>query len=381
MTEKKNAMQHFDSKQKILFTPGPLTTTLSVKLAMLKDIGSRDEELAHMVKDINQQVLELGQCDPKNFACILMQGSGTFGVESVLSSVVGTNDKILILENGAYGRRLEAIARAHKLPFSVCRFAENQVVDHKVVRDYLIKERFTHMAMIHCETTTGVLNPLSHIGGLAKEFNISFVVDAMSTFGGIPVDIPENNIDFLISSSNKCIEGVPGFSFIVANIEKLKNSEGKARTLSLDLLAQYKGFLAEGQFRFTPPTHVIAAFHKALTLLKAEGGVAARFRRYQNNHSVLVDKMTKMGFLCYIESALQSCIITSFRYPNDVHFDFHDFYQRLKDRGYLIYPGKVSDADCFRVGTIGHVFPHDVENLTAAIAQVLKEMKISLFCS
>lgn len=367
-----------DTKEKILFTPGPLTTSRKVKEAMLFDCGSRDHYLADVIAFIRSRLLMIGGCSVKDYASILLSGSGTYGVESVLSSIIGDNDHLLILDNGAYGRRLDQIAKAHKLPHQTMTFPEDQIPDAELVRKCLSQDRFTHIAMIHCETTTGILNPIEAIGDIAEKHGASLIVDAMSSFGGIPIKIPNIPIDFLISSSNKCIEGAPGFSFIIAKRSSLFCAEGKARTLGLDLLAQYRGLEQDGLFRFTPPTHVLLAFKAALELFEQEGGVDARAARYQKNHAVLLTKMSSMGFSCYLEPNRQSFIITSFRFPREPRFDFDDFYQRLSEYGYLIYPGKVSDADCFRIGTIGHIFPHDVENLMSAIERALDAMSIAL---
>lgn len=367
-------LDYCDTKDKILFTPGPLTTSSDVKLAMLHDMGSRDEKFIQIVKSIREKLLSLACCPADQFSSILIPGSGTYGVESVLSSVIGQNDRLLILENGAYGKRLEMIAKAHNINYATLHFKEDQETNPQTVKDRLKGEHFTHIAMIHCETTTGLLNPIAAIGTLAKEYGLSFIVDAMSSFGGIPIDIPNNHIDFLISSANKCIESVPGFSFVIANKTALLQSEGKARTLSLDLFLQYRGFEADGQFRFTPPTHAILAFGRALENLSQEGGIKARYQRYRANHQLLLSKMTNMGFLCYLEPSKQSPIITSFKFPTNLQFSFVDFYKKLGQRGYLIYPGKVSDADCFRIGTIGHIFLSDIENLTSAIERVMGDM-------
>lgn len=367
-----------DSKEKILFTPGPLSTSLKVKQAMLNDMGSRDEDFAHLVRLIEEKLLTIAGCSNAEYAAILIPGSGTYGVESVLSSVIGPDDKLLIIENGAYGKRIELIAKAHGLRHEVVRFDEGAPIDPDVVSQRLAEGGLSHVAMVHCETSTGMLNPLLKIGIACKMFQAHLIVDAMSSFAGVPMDIPNIPIHYLISSSNKCIEGVPGFCFVIANIKELLRSEGKARTLGLDLLAQYRAFIHDGRFRFTPPTHVIAAFKVALELLEQEGGVVMRHKRYQENHAALTERMKKLGFKPYVKSEYQSPIITSFYYPQHPSFDFETLYHQLKYRGFLIYQGKLSEADCFRIGTIGHIFPHDIDNLVSAIARVCESMSIPL---
>ena len=229
----------------------------------------------------------------------------------------------------------------------------------------------THVAVVHCETTTGILNPIQELGQVAKAHGRLFIVDAMSSFGAIPIDFAAAGIDYLISSANKCIEGVPGFSFVFARRDALLACEGCARSLSLNLLDQLRAFEKNGQFRYTPPTHAILAFEQALIELEQEGGLAARAERYRRNHEVLVQGMSKLGFRPFLDPRLQSYIITSFHYPEDARFKFDNFYRRLSDKGFLIYPGKLSQADTFRVGSIGRIFESDVRALLSAIQQTL----------
>ena len=230
------------------------------------------------------------------------------------------------------------------------------------------------MAVVHCETTTGIFNPIKSIGQLVNKYGKTFIVDAMSSFGGVPLDIHESRIDFLISSSNKCIEGVPGFSFVISNRDELKKAKGQARSLTMDLYAQWEGLEKNGQFRFTPPTHSIVAFHQALKELEEEGGVEARSNRYRKNYETLVNGMREMGFKEYLANDLQGWIITSFLYPENNSFDFEEFYSRLNTRNFIIYPGKLSEANCFRIGNIGQIFKEDVKGLLEAIAEVKAEM-------
>lgn len=225
--------------------------------------------------------------------------------------------------------------------------------------------------MVHSETTTGLLNRINEVADVLKGRDITFIVDAMSSFGGIPIDIEELGIDFLISSANKCIQGVPGFGFIIARKDKMLATKGNARSLSLDIYAQWETMeQGKGKWRFTSPTHVVRAFYQALQELKEEGGIAARHHRYEENHSVLVKGMRELGFTPLLSDDKQGCIITSFYYPSQ-KFDFQDFYNNLKAKGYVIYPGKISEADTFRIGTIGDVYPSDIEELLSAIRTVI----------
>jgi 2-aminoethylphosphonate-pyruvate transaminase len=367
-------------RQKRLFTPGPLTTSRTVKEAMLLDIGSRDDDFITVLRDIHRQLLELGGVSQaQGYEAVLMQGSGTFGIEAVLSCAIPSTGKLLILVNGAYGERMVQIASRHRLATETIRWPEHQAVDPAAVERRLAEEPgITHVAMVHCETTTGILNPVEAIGKLVPSSGRTFIADAMSSFGAIPLSLAAAGIDFLISSANKCIEGVPGFSFVLARREKLEACKGCARTLSLDLFEQWRGMESNGQFRFTPPTHAILAFAQALRELEAEGGVAGRAKRYQSNHRILVEGMMALGFKPYLSPEAQSWIITAFHYPGDPAFRFDEFYRRLAEQGMVIYPGKLGQVECFRIGNIGRLTSADMEELLRAIAAVLRAMDITV---
>jgi len=365
------------TRGKLLFTPGPLSTSETVKQATLRDLGSRDAEFLSLVENIRRRLLELGHVADGSYVAVLMQGSGTFAVESVLSSVISNNGRLLVAINGAYGHRIAKIATVLKIPCETIDFEEAAPVSAERLCAALAQDsRITHVATVHCETSTGLLNPIAELGRVVHESGRILIVDAMSSFGGIPIDLAENHIDFLVSSANKCIQGIPGFGFVLARRDLLQASEGSPRSVSLDLLAQWKGLESDGQFRFTPPTHALLAFWQALHELEQEGGIEARASRYAANQRELMRGMSKLGFDAYLPPEHQSQIITSFRVPGDRRFDFSAFYQRLSELGFLIYPGKVSNADCFRIGTIGHIFPKDLQDLVAAIERVLVEMQI-----
>ncbi len=363
---------------KPLFTPGPLTTSRTVKQSMLRDLGSRDAEFIDTVRRVRESLLRVaGVSRDAGWEAVLMQGSGTFGIEAVISSVVPRDGKLLVVINGAYGERIARIASVHGIETVALRCAEDTTPRRADVEAALRKnDGVTDVAIVHCETTTGILNPVESIGEAVREHGVTYHVDSMSAFGALPLDLDAAGVDYLVSSANKCIEGVPGFSFVICRRQALLASEGRARTLSLDLLAQWRGLEANGQFRFTPPTHAILAFERALAELEAEGGVAARGARYAANQRCLVGGMRALGFREYLAPELQGPIITSFRYPEDPRFDFEDFYARLNERGFVIYPGKVSDADCFRIGSIGRLFESDVRALLAAIGATLADMGV-----
>jgi 2-aminoethylphosphonate-pyruvate transaminase len=365
------------SGDKLLFTPGPLTTSETVKRAMLHDLGSRDAAFSDLVRDIRNRLLQLAGVDDGTCEAVLMQGSGTFGVESVLSSVVPRDEKLLVAINGAYGRRMAQIAKTLAIETETIVTPESRPMDPGQIENALTRDpAITHIGIVHCETTTGILNPVREVGSLARKLRRTFIVDAMSSFGGIPIDIRDWGIDFLISSANKCIQGVPGFSFVLARRDLLLEAEGRARSVSLDLVSQWKEMESSGQFRFTPPTHVLLAFWQALQELEAEGGVAARASRYAENQRILMAGMRELGFEPYLPPKHQSHIITTFRYLRHPKFAFPEFYQRLSERGFVIYPGKLTECDCFRIGTIGHIFPKDVRGLLVAIQSSLEEMGI-----
>ncbi len=371
------------ARDKTLFTPGPLTTSQTVKQAMLRDLGSRDVEFIQTVRSIRRALLDLaGVSRETGYEAVLMQGSGTFGLESVIGSTVPPDGKLLVIINGAYGDRIAKIARVLKIDTATLKSPEDTLPKLADLNRTLAQDpAITNVAVVHCETTTGIINPIEEIGQAVKRHGKVFFVDSMSTFGAVPFDFEKCGIDFLVSSANKCIEGVPGFSFAICSRDSLHATEGWARSLSLDLLAQWRGLEQNGQFRFTPPTHAILAFEQALRELQAEGGVKGRAARYRDNFQALVTGMREMGFGEYLSPELQGTIITTFRYPNHPHFQFENFYTRLNDKGFVIYPGKVSNIDCFRIGNIGRLFECDMLALLAAIQATLGEMDIELPCN
>jgi 2-aminoethylphosphonate-pyruvate transaminase len=372
------------AKDKTLFTPGPLTTSQTVKQAMQRDLGSREVAFIEGVRRIRQSLLTVAGVakDEGDYEAVLMQGSGTFGLESVIGSTVPPNGKLLVIINGAYGDRIARIAEVLKIDTVRLEYAVDvQPVADDVDRILTEDHAITNVVVVHCETTTGIINPIEQIGQVVKRHEKSYFVDSMSAFGAVQFDFEKCGIDFLVSSANKCIEGVPGFSFVICRRESLRATEGWARSVSLDLLAQWQGLEASGQFRFTPPTHVILAFEQALVELQAEGGVTGRAARYRDNYEVLVAGMRGMGFSEYLRPELQGTIITAFRYPIHPRFQFDEFYAGLNDKGFVIYPGKVSNIDCFRIGNIGHLFKPHIDALLEGIRVTLDEMEVELPCS
>ena len=355
-----------------LLTPGPLTTTDTVKEEMLFDRCTWDDEYKQITQKIRGQLLAVAGVSPGEYTVVLLQGSGSFGVEATLTTALGEEDKCLIVTNGAYGDRMVAMANYMGLPHTVYatpyeRPPEAQEIEAILQQDQAI----THIAMVHCETTTGISNPLEVIAALAKTQGKTLIVDAMSSFGGIKIPVEQLGIDFLISSANKCIQGVPGFCFVLAKRVKLLECEGNARSLSLDLFDQWKQMDRDGKWRFTSPTHAVAAFSRALDELAAEGGVLARSARYRANNRLLREGLKELGFAAYVSEPLQSPIITTFLFPQ-IDFDFVDFYHYVKERGFVLYPGKLTELDSFRIGNIGEIYEADIQKLIQVIAEYLR---------
>lgn len=360
-----------------LLTPGPLTTTATVKKEMMVDHCTWDDDYKSITQRIRAKLLELAHVSSDEYTVVLMQGSGSFGVESVLSSVVGKDEKVLICSNGAYGKRMVEICKHAGINYEHYEENYDKIPNAGIVAEYLKKDNsITHVSMVHSETTSGIINDIEAVGKVVKAAGKTFIVDAMSSFAGVEIPVADWGIDFLISSANKCIQGVPGFSFIICRRDKLIESKGKARSLCLDLFDQWQCMEKDGKWRFTSPTHTVLAFARALKELDEEGGILARHQRYAENNRLLIDKMKEMGFKTYIGSEHQGPIITTFFYPEDTSFEFHEFYQYIKERGYAIYPGKVTDLETFRIGNIGEIYREDIEKVTDIIADFLKQKRV-----
>lgn len=370
---KKENMNKENNNPYLLLTPGPLTTTRSVKETMMKDWCTWDNNYNSIVQNIRQKLVELAQASQEKYTSVLMQGSGTFAVESVIGTVIPQNGKLLILANGAYGQRIATIAQYLNINYKLIDFGELAAPDIDTIDNALENDKdITHVAVVHCETTTGIINPIEDIAKVVKEHNRTYIVDAMSSFGGVPIAVEELGIDFIISSANKCVQGVPGFGYIIANKAKLEKTKGQARSLSLDLYDQWNTMESNhGKWRFTSPTHTVRAFAQALKELEEEGGIEARFKRYTTNQHTLVKGMRKLGFKTLLNNKLHSPIITTFLSPEESWYEFNSFYQNLKSKGFVIYPGKVTNYNCFRIGNIGDIFPEDIEQLILAIKETV----------
>lgn len=359
-----------------LLTPGPLTTSLGVKQAMLKDWGSRDPAFIALNADIRRRLVDAAGAG-EDYTCVPVQGSGTFAIEATLGTVVPRQGKLLVLVNGAYGERMVKIMHCLGRSVIALTCAENEIHDPGEVQSTLQGEpAIGHVAVVHCETTSGILNPIAPIADKVHAEGRALIVDAMSSFGALPLDARALNATAVVASSNKCLEGAPGMGYAIVRKDVLEGCAGNSPSLALDLYDQWRSMEANGQWRFTPPTHVMAAFHQALLEHEAEGGVPGRHGRYKKNCDVLVRGMQELGFVPLLSADRQAPIIVTFHMPADERFDFKVFYDRLAARGYVIYPGKLTVAPSFRIGCIGQVMPEDMEQATAVIGEELLAMGV-----
>ena len=361
-----------------LLTPGPLTTSYQVKAQMLRDWGSWDDDFRAMTQEMRDRLLALIGDGAEAFDCVPMQGSGSFSVEAMLGTFIPTSGKALVLANGAYGQRsaqtLQYLNRDHiildkgdYLP------PRGEMVAQILAQDPAI----THVVAIHCETSSGILNPIEEISQATYAAGRALLIDSMSAFGALPLDANQIRYEALVSSANKCIEGVPGFGFVIARKTALEAAKGNSHSLCLDLHAQWAHMNKTGQWRYTPPTHVVAAFLEALRAHEAEGGVAARGARYRQNRDVIVEGMRSLGFETLLKDRWLSPIIVTFFCPADPKFKFEQFYTLMKKKGFIIYPGKLTKLDSFRVGCIGQMDAHIMRQVVNAAQEALNEMDVT----
>jgi 2-aminoethylphosphonate-pyruvate transaminase len=360
----------------LLLTPGPLTTAESTRRAMLHDWGSRDAVFIEMTARVRRRLVEIA--GGGDLVAVPVQGSGTFAVEAALGTFVPRDGKVLILVNGAYGARMARICAVMGRAHATLETAEDVPPSAAAVDAALAAgPGISHVAMVYCETTSGILNPVAEVAAVVARRRRRLLLDAMSAFGALPLDMAALECDAVMASANKCLEGVPGIGFVVARAAALRDCEGRAHSVSLDLHDQWRYMDRTGQWRFTPPTHVLAAFDHALDLFLAEGGVAGRGARYRNNCRILIDGLHAMGFETLLPDHLQAPIIVTVRTPADSRFHFETFYESLRERGYVIYPGKLTVADSFRVGCIGRVGEAEMRGALDAMRAVLKEMEVA----
>jgi len=360
-----------------LLTPGPLTTSHETKEAMLHDWGSRDASFIETNTRVRRSLLEIANAQSTH-VCVPLQGSGTFVVEAALCTLIPKGAKALILINGAYGKRMAKILDYAERAYVVQETPEDTPPDLAALDAALAGDAdISHVLTVHCETTSGILNPVEEIAETVARHGRSLIIDAMSAFGAVELDAQRVPFDAVMASSNKCLEGVPGMGFALIRQSVLEGCEGNAHSLSLDLYDQWRAMEANAQWRFTPPTHVIVAFDAAIAQFQAEGGVAGRHARYAENCRILVDGMRGLGFETLLPDALQAPIIVTFKMPADPAFDFQAFYDRVKDAGYVLYPGKLTVAPSFRVGCIGHLGADDMRTALTTMTDILADMGVA----
>lgn len=377
MTEHQPRRGASETGDPLLLTPGPLTTSKAVKAVMVHDWGSRDAAFLKVNREVLERLPEIVN-GAGTHVTVPMQGSGTFAVEAMLTTFVPRDGKCLLLINGAYGHRAKKILDIAGRATAVHETAEDTPPDLAALDAMLAADRgISHVFAVHCETTSGILNPVAEIGDIVARHGRRYLIDAMSAFGALPLDAGRTVFDAVAASSNKCIEGVPGLGFVICREAALAETEGNATTLVLDLYDQWQGFVRTGQYRFTPPIHVIVSFHQALTEFFAEGGQPGRGGRYARNAEVLIAGMRRLGFEVLLEDALQAPIIVTFLMPKEPAFVFQTFYDRLKELGYVIYPGKLTVADTFRIGCIGRLDEGHMRDALAAVEAVLAEMGVT----
>ena len=360
----------------ILLTPGPLTTTLRTKLAMLRDWGSWDADFNALTAELRAQLLKIVHGEDSHVV-VPLQGSGTFSVEAAVATLVPRDGHVLVLDNGAYCKRLGRLATLMGRRTTIKTRAEDEPVSAEELDATLGADpSISHVGFIHCETGTGVLNPLKAISDVCKKHGKGLIVDAMSSFGALPIDSREVTFDALVAASGKCLEGVPGMGFVFIRKAVLARCEGNSHSLAMDLHDQHAYMEKTGQWRFTPPTHVVAALAEAVRQYVEEGGQPARLARYTDNCRTLVDGMRELGFKPFLKPELQAPIIVTFHAPADAKYDFKTFYAAAKKRGFILYPGKLTQVETFRVGCIGAIGRNEMQQAVNAVADTLREMGI-----
>ncbi|WP_263769792.1 2-aminoethylphosphonate--pyruvate transaminase [Propionivibrio soli] len=364
----------------VLLTPGPLTTSAETKAAMLRDWGSWDKAFNELTASVCADLVEIAHAR-ESHVCVPLQGSGTFAVEAALGTLVPRDGKVLVPTNGAYCERITRILDYLHRKVVVLDFRENEVADPARIEAALAADPgITHVAQVHCETGTGILNPLPDIAAAVSRQGRRLIVDAMSSFGVMPIDARTMPFDAVIAASGKCLEGVPGMGFVIAERNALKDAAGNSHSLALDLHDQWSYFSKTGQWRFTPPTHVVSALRAALDQYHAEGAQPARLLRYRKNYSMLIGGMRDLGLRTFLNDSVQSPIIVTFHAPTDPAYRFGELYERVRERGFILYPGKLTRTETFRVGCIGAIEPSILRRAVEAIEAALVQMGVRVPC-
>ncbi|SIO34169.1 2-aminoethylphosphonate--pyruvate transaminase [Paraburkholderia phenazinium] len=362
----------------ILLTPGPLTTSPATRQAMLRDWGSWDAAFNRMTQTVCADLVEIVHGE-NDYVCVPLQGSGTFAVEAAIGTLVPRQGCVLVPNNGAYCARLIRILQRLGIAYVELPLREDEPVSAAAIEDAFNRDsRITHVAQVHLETSAGLLNPLDDIAALCQRHGKSLIVDAMSSFGALPIDLRKGGIDALVSASGKCLEGVPGMGFVIVRRSVLDAAAGRSPSLALDLQDQYAYMQKTTQWRFTPPTHVLAALRCALDQFIAQGGQPARGARYMRNCAALIEGMTALGFEPFLKPAVQAPVIVTFHAPRDPAWNFADFYTAVREAGYVLYPGKLTQVETFRVGCIGAIDANELHNAVAAIGRTLACLGLSV---
>ena len=363
----------------ILLTPGPLTTSSETKSAMLSDWGSWDSSFNALTASVCRDLVAIVDAQ-LDHVCVPLQGSGTFAVEAALGTLVPRSGKVLVPDNGSYCKRIARILGYLGRECVVLPHGEQEPADPARIDAALSADpAITHVAQVHCETGTGILNPLPEIAAIVAKHSRGLIVDAMSAYGAIPVDARTLRFDAMIAASGKCLEGVPGMGFVIARRTSLERSAGNSASLVMDLLDQWQYMQKTGQWRFTPPTHVLAALRAAIDQYQSQGGQPARLARYTENCAALVSGMRALGFKTFLPDAMQAPIIVTFHAPTDPAYDFTEFYRRVRERGFILYPGKLTAVETFRVGCIGAISADTLRQAVSAIGEALREMRVRRF--
>jgi 2-aminoethylphosphonate-pyruvate transaminase len=364
-------------RDKILLTPGPLTTTLRTKLAMLRDWGSWDADFNDVTARIRKSLLKVIHGEDTHVV-VPLQGSGTFSVEAAVATVVPRDGHVLVMDNGAYCKRAAKLTSLMGRKTTVMDFDEAAPVSPAALDGKLAADKsITHVVLIHCETGAGVLNPLQEIADVCARHGKGLIVDAMSSFGALPIDARQTKFDALVAASGKCLEGVPGMGFVFIRKAILDGCAGQSQSLAMDLHDQYVYMEKTTQWRFTPPTHVVVALAEAIEQFEAEGGQPARLARYTKNYQTLIHGMARLGFMPFLDPSIQAPIIVTFHAPGDARYDFKAFYAAARERGFILYPGKLTQIETFRVGCIGAIGTDEIEQAVHAVALALEDLGIA----
>jgi len=364
-------------RDRILLTPGPLTTTQRTKLAMLRDWGSWDADFIAVTARVRKSLLKVLHAE-ETHTVVPLQGSGTFSVEASVATLVPKDGHVLVLDNGAYCKRAARLTSMMGRKCTMMSFDEAEPVSPQALEQKLVEDKsVTHVVTIHCETGAGIWNPLQEVADVCAKHGKGLIVDAMSSFGALPIDARETKFDALVAASGKCLEGVPGMGFVFIRKAVLGQCAGNSQSLAMDLHDQHAYMEKTGQWRFTPPTHVVVALAEAIAQFEEEGGQPARLARYTRNYETLIDGMSRLGFLPFLDPQVQAPIIVTFHAPGDSRYDFKTFYESAKKRGFVLYPGKLTQVETFRVGCIGAIGPNEMEQAVEAVAHALEDMGIS----